>query len=229
MRPTPLSPLLLFALAAAVPMPPAQAGDEVTIYRCTDGKGRLTLRDSPCAKGERQETRSMLRPKDAPPRPQPAAAQALAVAAPQSQQVIVIGTPRPLYECVTPENQRYLSETPEGNLRWVPLWTQGYPVLAQVPVYQPGQLDIRVDNGRVGGSYRSGSIGTAVVPTLAGEGAGAWIRDPCHALPQIEVCDRLRDRRDALRRRFAIAQPSERSVLAGEERNINARLDQDCR
>ena len=82
---------------------------------------------------------------------------------------------------------------------------------------------------RVGGSYRSGSLGTAVVPTLAGQGAGAWIRDPCRALPQIEVCERRRGRRDALRRRFTIAQPSERALLGSEERSINARLGQDCR
>ncbi len=222
--------LMLSALAAVVAMPAAQAGDALTIYRCTDAKGRLALRDSPCLKGERQETRSMLRPKDAPSRssqPMPAPP-SVATAAPPPQ-VIVVHPPRPLYECAAPDNERYLSDSPEGNLRWVPLWTQGYPVLAEVPVYQPGQLDIRVDNGRVGGSYRSGSLGTALVPTLAGQGAGAWIRDPCRALPQIEICERLRGRRDALRQRFTIAQPSERALLGSEERSINARLGQDCR
>lgn len=229
MRPTLLPSLLLSVLAGALVMPAVQAGDEVTIYRCTDAKGQLALRDSPCLKGERQETRSMLRPKDAPSRPQLATPQSVAAAGAPPPQVIIVHTPRPLYECAAPDSGRYLSDSPEGNLRWVPLWTQGYPVLAEVPVYQPGQLDIRVDNGRVGGSYRSGSLGTAVVPTLAGHGAGAWIRDPCHALPQVEVCARLRDQRDMLRRRFTIAQPSRRALLGSEERSINARLGQDCR
>jgi hypothetical protein len=36
------------------------------------------------------------------------------------------------------------------------------------------------------------------------------------------------DRRDAIRRRFFNAMPSERDVLRVEERGINARLANDC-
>lgn len=228
-------------LCGAFALPPAaHAADEVTIYRCTDGKGRLSLRDSPCGKGERQETRSMLRPKDAPARAQPQLpAPAVATPAP-AQQIIVVNAPRPLYECVAPDNDRYLSDTPEGQARWVPLWPHAYPMQQQVSLYAPGQLNVRVDNGRVSGNYRSGGHyngghhgghdgGTIVAPTYADMGGGTWVRDPCHALPQIEVCAHLRDRRDAVRRRFFNAQPSERATLTREERSIDARLDQDCR
>jgi hypothetical protein len=58
--------------------------------------------------------------------------------------------------------------------------------------------------------------------------AGTWIRDACHGLPQQEVCARLRDRRDEIRRRFFNAQPSERDLLRNEERGIDARLGDDC-
>lgn len=227
MRPTPITAsLLLSVLACVLAMPAVQAGDEVTIYRCTDAKGQLALRDSPCLKGERQETRNMLRPKDAPPRPQQPAPIAPIVAVAAPPQVIVVHTPRPLYECVSPDNTRYLSDTPEGRARWVPIWPNGYPITPYVN--EPGRLNIRVDNGRVSGGYHSG--GTRVlVPTYAEFGGGTWLRDPCHALPQVEVCARLRDQRSDLRRRFTIAQPSERAVLGSEERSINARLDQDCR
>lgn len=229
MRPVAALCCLLIATALGGPAP-VYATDDVVIYRCTDGKGRLTLRDSPCAKGERQETRSMVRPKDAPPRAAaPLPAQSVAAAASPPPQVIVINAPRPLYECVTPDNTRYFSETPEGNPRWVPLWTQGYPVLARVPVREPGQLDVRVDDGRVSGTYRSGGVGSVIVPTQAGLGGGTWVRDACYALPPSEVCARVRDRRDELRRRFVIAQPSERAALGREERSIEARLNQDCR
>jgi hypothetical protein len=230
MRPTLPTSLLLLVLTMALPLaaPTAQAADPVTIYRCTDAKGRLTLRDSPCNKGERQEARSMLRPKDAPPRPPlpaPAAPPSVAVAPPP--QVIIVNTPRPLYECVTPENTRYLSDTPEGRARWVPLWPNGYPITPQ-GVYEPGRLNVRIDNGRVSGGYDSG--GTRVlVPTYSEYGGGTWVRDPCHSLPQVEVCERLRDQRDVLRRRYTIAQPSERAVLGAEERSIADRLVQDCR
>ena len=224
----PILPLTLSALAAAFAMPAAQADDALTIYRCTDAKGRLALRDSPCLKGEQQETRSMVRPKDAPPRPpQPLPAPQPGIAVAPPPQVIVINAPRPLYECIAPDNTRYLSDTPEGRARWVPIWPNGYPI-TPYPQPEPGRLNIRVDNGRVSGGYDSG--GTRVlVPTYTEFGGGTWVRDPCHALPQVEVCERLRDQRSDLRRRFTIAQPSERALLGSEERSINARLDQDCR
>ena len=71
MRRTLLIALCAAALATAAPSARA-ADDDVTIYRCTDAKGKLTLRDTPCAKGQQQQVRSMVRPKDAPPRAQPA-------------------------------------------------------------------------------------------------------------------------------------------------------------
>jgi hypothetical protein len=227
--PFPLLLLSAFALLAAAPGPQARADDTVTIYRCVDGQGRLTLRDSPCAAGERQQVRTMARPKDAPTRPSaPVAPAAVASAVPQTQ-VIVVRDPRPLYECVTPDNQRYLSETSEGNPRQVPAWSVGAPLYGAVTTYDPGRIDFRVDDGRVSGNYSSGSFGTVLVPTPAAYGATVWVRDACHALPQADVCDRVRDRRDEVRRRFAIAQPSERAVLGREERSLGARLDQDCR
>lgn len=228
----PLLALLLPFAAVAAPQAASvgKADDGVTIYRCTDAQGRLSLRDSPCLPGERQEVRSMLRPKDAPPRPvvaMPPPREDTRMP-PPTPQVVVLQPPRPLYECVTSDNARYLSDSPEGNPRWVPAWTLGYPVLARVPTYQPGQLDIRVDDGHVSGGYRSGGYGERIVPTYAGLGGGMWIRDACHPLPQAEVCARLRDRRGEIGRRFSIAQPSERAELAREERSINARLSQDC-
>jgi hypothetical protein len=54
------------------------------------------------------------------------------------------------------------------------------------------------------------------------------VQDTCYALPQAEVCDVVRDRRDEIRRRFFNAMPSERDVLRVEERGLNARLDADC-
>jgi len=227
MRPqTSLTPLL-FLLAALVAAE-ACAADQVTIYRCTDAKGHLTLRDSPCEKGQRQEARNMTRPKDAPARPQPLAAPVVASAAPQPPQVIVVRDPRPLYECVTPDDRRYLSDSSEGNPRQVPAWTLGAPLYGYATAYDPGRIDFRVENGRVSGNFSSGGYTNVVVPTPAAYGSTVWVRDACHPLPQIEVCARLRDRRDELRRRFVIAQPSERAELGREERGIEARIGQDC-
>ena len=59
-------------------------------------------------------------------------------------------------------------------------------------------------------------------------GGGTWIRDPCAMLPPRETCNRLRDRRDAIRTRFFNAQEKERDALRLEERGINTRLADDC-
>ena len=229
MRPLPLPALLLAALFVT---PSARAADEVTIYRCVDAKGRLTLRDSPCAKGERQEARTMVRPKDAPPRPREAP-RTVPQPAPAAPAVVIAYPPRPLYECITPDGDRYASDTPEGNPRWVPLWTLGYPGVPLYPRTAAG-LDFRIGNRHVevsGGSHVVTAGDAYVTPQPLAPiamGPGSWIRDTCYALPQAEVCDRVRDRRAEVRRRFFNAQPSERDVLRVEERGLNARLDSDC-
>ena len=182
---------------------------DVTIYRCIDAKGHLTLRDTPCAQGEKEEQRTMTRPKDAPrsqttPRvaTEPAPHGTADAYTPPIREYLA--PPRPLYECITPDGVTYTSDTGEGNPRYVPLWTTGYP------------------------SYSFG--GTMVGSNYIGPYANAatFVRDTCYMLPQDEVCDRVRDRRDELRKSFFNAQPSERDVLRVEERSLNARLDNDC-
>ena len=194
---------VLLGLAAL----PAFAQD-VTIYRCVDAKGHVTLRDTPCTKDEKQETRTMQRPTDAPRGP----TAAKIVPAPAAQPVVVyppgrdVYVPaRPLYECITQEGVTYTSDTGEGNPRYVPLWTIVYPSYA------------------FGGG---GMVGTNYIGPYAN--AATFVRDTCYMLPQEEVCDRVRDRRDAIRTRFFNAMPSERDVLRVEERSLNARLENDC-
>lgn len=229
---TRLSALALPALLllASIPIGDAVAADAVTIYRCTDASGKLTLRDTPCSKGQQQETRSMLRPKDGAPPASPVAKPPTPPAVPATTRVVVVSPPRPLYECITPDGSRYTSDTAEGNLRWVPLWTLGYPVYrgGGYRARTSGSIDIDAGNVRIHGGSSSGTghPGPAYVPRYAA--AGTWVRDSCHALPPREVCARLFDRRDEIRRLFFNAMPSERDVLRVEERGINARLDNDC-
>lgn len=173
---------------AAAQDAPATADSQVTVYRCIAADGSVTLRDTPCAKGVRQETRSMVRPAT-PPAPPPAAAAPAAPAPAPPPRVVIVRepAPTPMYECTTPDNTTYTSDSPEGNLRWVPMWTLGWPAPA-----------------------------------------GTWVRDECRKMPQAETCARLRDRRDAIERRFFNAMPSERERLDVEERGIDARLAADC-
>ena len=118
---------------------------EVTIYRCTDAQGRLTLRDTPCRKGERQETRTMQRPTDPPRRSMPKViGRRQRAKPPRRRRAFVVQPPRPLYECVTPDGAIYTSESGEGNPRWVPLWTLGYPVWGPRGRFDHGRVDARV-------------------------------------------------------------------------------------
>jgi hypothetical protein len=221
-------------LISAFAVTTARAADEVTIYRCTDAAGRLTLRDTPCGKDQKQQTRNMLRPKDAPAvrvSPLPRARDDYTPPSPAAR-VVVINAPRPLYECVTPDGESYTSDSGEGHPRWVPLWTLDYPAAAFPSSGMASSAGLSITHG----SVRIDGRQTVLYPPVYGPpaygaaayGAGTWVRDACHALPQDEVCARMVDRRDEIRRRFFNAMPSERDVLRVEERGINARLGNDC-
>ena len=40
---------------------------------------------------------------------------------------VYIQPPQPMYECVSEDGDRYTSDNNEGNPRWVPYWSAGYP------------------------------------------------------------------------------------------------------
>lgn len=230
-RPLRLLPPALLVVATGV-AGPAQPAD-VVIYRCTDARGQLTLRDTPCRAGEKQEERSMLRPTDPPPRATPATPAPAAPATPSREpapRYIVVTPPQPLYECISADGERYTSETSEGRARWEPLWTFGYPLHPR-RIGGGVSADIGFGGGDVSGRVRIGDPVSrphrpaVIVPAVP---SGQWVHDECHRLPQAEVCDRLRDERFELNRRWNIAQPSERAQIDRETRGIDARLANDC-
>lgn len=249
-RPPPSAACTLLALAIA--SAPLATRADVTVYRCTDAGGTVTLQDSPCAAGSRQEARTMQRPQDPPPgsrtpTPAPAAAAALPATV-----VTVLRAPQPMYECVTPDGERYTSDDGDGNPRFVPLWTLGVPYHDHGPPEPPP-----VARNRPVASPPRGGLSTAPVNNISipsarnvpqpppppplqaphpghrhgrgyGYGGGTWIRDSCSALPPAAACSILRERRETIRRRTFNAQQSERERLRGEERTISARLAEDC-
>lgn len=222
-----------FAQAQATkPAAPA----EVTIYRCTNTSGALTLRDSPCLKGEKQDVRTMQRPRDPAPAARPAATPPVS-ATPVSNttvQVVYVSPPRPMYECMTPDGETYTSDNGEGNLRWVPYWSTGNPVLPRNDATSSASVSGNVSIGNGTLSFQSGDPRPPRPPRRGHGGAGyapggVWIRDTCHALPQAEVCARLSDRRYEILRRYGSAMASERRTLDLEQRDIDARIANDCR
>jgi Domain of unknown function (DUF4124) len=224
-------PLLAATVAACLATGAAQA-TEVTIYRCTGTNGQLTLRDTPCLAGEKQEARAMVRPKDPPPRPAMPAAEVAKTAYVHepAPRYVMVTPPRPLFECVDPDGERYTSETGEGRTRWQPLWTMGYPVYGIGVPRATGGMSANVNyrSGNVSGHLRIGGPERPLLAVAPAYPAGQWVYDECHQLPPDEVCDRLRDQRYELNRRWNIAQPSERTQLDRETRGIDARLSNDC-
>lgn len=239
-------PLACCLLLSLVP-PSVLGADQVTVYRCVDARGQVSLSDAPCAQGSEQEVRQMQRPVDGPaPLPPLVAAPGLdpAPVAP-APAPMALRRPEPMYECVTPDGDRYTSDDGEGNPRWVPLWTLGY---GGRPTFRGNGAsralndyqDRRPLGGHVGASprYTSPPAGNGDRPGRPPRphrpgysdfgGAGTWVRDTCRALPQSEVCARLVERRDLIRTRFFNAQEQERNTLRREERGINARLAEDC-
>lgn len=209
---------LMLLLLASIALPARLHAQEVTIYRCIGAAGKLTLRDSPCAKGETQEVRSMQRPKDPAPGALPVAkvAPPPASAAPRREvQVIYRTPPRPMYECVTADGEQYTSDNGEGNPRSVPLWTLGYPMWSH-------------RGGSGGGGHRPPDDRRPHLPGAIVPGGYTWVRDECHALPQQEVCSRLSDRRYEIIRRYNSALQSDQQRLELEQRGIDARIANDC-
>lgn len=206
-----LLPVLSIAVWAADPPP----SSNVRIYRCVGANGAVSLQDAPCKGDHRQQVLDMIRPKDAPlPATPPPAPATPAPVIQREVRVVTVQPPQPMYECVSPEGDRYTSDTNEGNPRWVPTWGFGYVSShhghGPRPPRPPG-----------GGSvpWRPG----VAVPT-----GSVLVRDACHALPPQEVCARLKDRRWELIRRYNSALQSERQTLVREQRGIEARLNQDC-
>lgn len=219
--------LLAALLLACLPVAAASAQDSFKVYRCVADDGRVALRDTPCPDGQAQEVRTMQAPQDPPPRPEPAPApapQPEPAPTPVVERVVVLRTPQPVYQCTTPDGDTYTSDSDAGNPRWVPLWTLGYPL----PVRRGERAPLAIS----GGSVRIDDTGTTLRRPGVGPrwvaGAGTWIRDTCHPLPQAEACARLREERSEIRRAIFNGMPSERDALRPRERSINARLDADC-
>ena len=165
--------LVLFWVTAS----PAAHADEVTIYRCTDAGGALTLQNSPCPKGMKQEARTMQGVNTVPMAPAPPAtspaslAQAspatatpapAAPAAPTTASSTRALPPPVLFQCTTHDKDTYVTEDSEPASRCVTLRTVG--------------LD---------GNPQSG----------AGQ-ACEIVRDTCARVPDGALCDAWRKRLD---------------------------------
>lgn len=226
-------PLSLLALALGVGFSARAFAEDVTIYRCTDAKGTLTLRDSPCKPGEKQQTQTMLRPRDARPAPVIRTGSARNEMPAETVRYVVQAPARTLYACIAPDGREYTSESPEGNPRWVPVWTVDAPYYGGYPAYPPSvgrhggefRYRDRHTSVRIGGGRETIGAPVTGYPVIAAPVAGgSWVRDACAPMTASESCAVMSDRRYAISRRYAQAMPSERSRLDRESAGLDARL-----
>lgn len=105
-------------------------GQDITVYRCTDSQGRVMLQDEPCPAGQTQQQRSMVKPKDPPPRPADPAPAAPAVSSTPPAAIPAPAPaylpPPPMYQCTTYDGETRFSENYDPNPRCVPLAVMGY-------------------------------------------------------------------------------------------------------
>lgn len=106
--------------------------EELTVFRCQDAGGKVSLRDTPCPADQKETTRQMIRPRDPPPRPAPAAPEprrspepapvAAAPAAPPWS------PPPPLFQCTDFDGAVRFDQESRPNTRCVPLSVLGWDV-----------------------------------------------------------------------------------------------------
>ncbi len=113
----------------------AAAADAVTVYRCTDAQGRVSLQDAPCDPGQSGTRREMQRPVDPPPRPvAPATPAPAAPPAPPPDPAPVVRLPPPaIYACTDYDGALRHSEDYDPRDRCVPLGMLGYDLRGAPP------------------------------------------------------------------------------------------------
>jgi hypothetical protein len=101
----------------------AVAGTPVTVYRCVDPKGAVSLQGDPCPKGSVQNARQMQRPVDAPAKPMAAPKSPAPVPArdPLPARPSFVSAPPPLYLCTSYDGITRESEVYDPNPRCEPL------------------------------------------------------------------------------------------------------------
>ena len=113
------------AMTAPVATAPASkpAAGTVTVHRCVNARGQVTLQGEPCPKGSRDEARQMLRPTDpatgARPRPVPPPVAAMDEPLPPPRRELF--PPPPMYRCTTYDGDERFSESYDPNPRCEPL------------------------------------------------------------------------------------------------------------
>jgi len=193
MRPTvpPFARLLLALLCSGSGIAATSAA-EVTIYRCTDASGALTLQNSPCPKGMKQETRTMQGVNTVPMAPGAAGTAAPSAPAPAA-------TPAETAPTTEPPSAATPPAVPDA--RWLPP-----PVLFQCTTYDKGGY-VTEDPEPASRCVALRTVGLDGNPQSGAGQACEIVRDTCARVPDGALCDAWKKRRDETEVAFRFARP----------------------
>ncbi len=207
----------LVLLALLVAGGPAAAGT-VTLYRCTDAAGQLSVQSQPCPPGSQQReqrvdpVRSL--PEPASPEPSPATGPAPFPAADgdtegfrlldsaslareraaEAEAAAKRPPPPPLWRCQSREGDRYLSEVAEPAPRCIALRTVG------------------LDGDPAGGAGQACEV----------------VRDRCEAVPPEDACTAWQEHARQAQTRWRLAHPDNVQWRGAEYARIAALLTTHC-
>ncbi len=181
---------------------PAHAEDTVTVHRCVDGKGHVSLQNDPCPPGSRDSVKTMLRPKDASASPAPPNTEAAAAKTPPVYESAPPVPnyepfpPPPMYRCTSYDGIERISENYDPNPRCEPL-----------ALYFPDAQQL--------------------TPELAG--TCRWVQDSCVRLSDAAACEvwktRKKEAASALQHAFSDTAAYRKSEL----QRITQIVDESCR
>ena len=194
----------------------AGAAEAVPIYKCRAPDGSLTYQDSPCPAGTEQPA-----PKIAPP----------PMVVPPVPELATGGEPRPkqgdfqpaqerpppppaLYRCydgVTGKDS--VTETPQQNLRYVPLWT----VVPSAGYFGAVTADVRAGQAPTGGGVSAGAYGQYTA-----------VQDHCYRMALEDKCAYWGQHVDEVRSQRRLAFKDRRGGLEQEEAGLRALLATYC-
>ena len=175
--------IALVLLATAAP------AAEITVYRCTDADGAVSLQDKPCAATQTQERRALRAPDDPPASaqssPSPSTRDIDARPGAESDRTTTPAlrarrAPAPLYVCERHDGTSYESSTGVGERRWVPLWALGADPRAPADALDPATI------GRTSPLRRTARDGEPALQVSAAT-LGTWVEDRCVALSPAQI------------------------------------------
>lgn len=194
-------PMVVGGLCVAIAVAPAaaQAQSSVTVYRCEEAGGTVTLQDEPCPAGANQTTREMTRPKDPPPRPAaPPPPEPYDTAppgrAPDPEMAFYPPPPPPMFQCTDYDGEVRYTENYDPNTRCVPLSVLGYDV----------------------GPYANAATCT-------------WVEESCLRLDDESACLKFREQLKAEKSEALHASASTAPYHRSEVERLTRIVDESCR